>query len=176
MKFNNTKWRNLFYLIAGFSLFVLILEIIPRTWDLTGNIAEWISSSNKIDMLNEQEQKLGEITIRNNRLKDEINSIVSDYEENKNISSILNELNGIASASKVKITNIKPEKIEKDKNLWLQPMEINIESNFDGIYNFVRMMENSSKVIVVKSIDIRSIKTLSGYLNSNVNIEVYLNL
>ena len=176
MKFRNSKWRNLVILAVSFFVLILFAEVIPRSGDIIVNISEWITQSNKIGNLKETENKLGILTIKNNKLKSQINSIVSDYDEYRNISSVLNELNTIVAENNVKLINIHPESIVKKNNLWLQPMEINVESGYNELYNFVRTLEFSNKVIVVKDIHIIPGKMQSSNLKSTIRIEVYLNL
>ncbi len=61
-------------------------------------------------------------------------------------------LNKIANKSKINISSIKPRKLKSNENLWLQPIELEVYSNYEEVYNFIRFLENSEKVIVITEV------------------------
>ena len=57
-----------------------------------------------------------------------------------------------------------------------QPVEISLESDYENIYNYVRFLENSSRIIKMKELKFKPMKTGLSILKLKANIEVYLNL
>ena len=129
----------------------------------------------KIEESENKRLAIRELEIKNKNLKKEINQVVSNYEENKNLSSVLSFLDEAAKESKVKFTSIRQRKLRKD-NLWMQPIEVNISSSYGNIYNFTRYLESSSKVAVLKELSFKPEEMLKPELEMKAEIEFYLNL
>ena len=45
--------------------------------------------------------------------------------------------------------------------MWLQPIEVKIYSNYEGTLNFVRSLEQSSKVILLIELDFKPVKPVN---------------
>ncbi|MBU0475266.1 MAG: type 4a pilus biogenesis protein PilO [Bacteroidetes bacterium] len=176
MKINNKKWKNINVIIIVFTIVVLFGEILPRIWDLSSLTINWINDTNKLDKVTAIDANLYKLTETNKKLKSQINQIVSDYEENKNISTTMRYLNNIAKKSNISITSIKPSKLKSNENLWLLPVELEFNSNYEELYNFIRFLESSEKVILVTEISINPITITQQKLKVLTKINVYLNL
>ncbi|MGD8782119.1 MAG: type 4a pilus biogenesis protein PilO [Ignavibacteria bacterium] len=170
------KWRNLVSLILLFTFVVLIFEVFPGIISNFNLVLEWIEQSNRIDKMSEVENELQTVTKRNSKLKGKISSIVSDYEDSRNASSILSMVDEIASKSNVDIETIKPQKIIKRDNLWLQSIKVDLTSKYENYYNFIRLLEHSQKVVLIKEIFIEHENSINGNLQISTKLEVYLNL
>jgi Tfp pilus assembly protein PilO len=176
MLIKNKKWKN--YLLATLALFVLILlfEIYPRVSNILTLGYDLYKRNAKTEEAEQNNLNESNLITENKKLKLQINSFVSNYEESQKISSIISFLDDLAARNDVEVTEIVPGKVEKKNNLRLQPIEININSNYEGMFNFVRSLEKSSKVIVLKELDFKPIRPISDSLNVKANLEVYLNL
>ena len=165
MLIKNKKWKN--YILGTLSFFVLILlfEIYPRVSNILSlgyDLYERYAKTKEAEQNNLNENNF---ISENKKLKLQINSFVSNYEESQKISSIISFLDDIASKNDIEIAAIIPGKVEKKNNLWLQPIEININSNYEGMFNFVRSLEKSPKVILLKGLDFKPIKPKNDSLN-----------
>ncbi|MGD8778483.1 MAG: type 4a pilus biogenesis protein PilO [Ignavibacteria bacterium] len=172
----NKKWNT--YLISTSVLFlvILIFEIGPRLFDVLSNSASLVW-----DLYNTEDEEtvaiqLEEDTLLNNRIKSRVNNFVSDYNENKNISPFIKLLSEQAAQSKLKIISINSKKISKEKDLWKQGIELNLEGSFTDYFNFITNLENSQKVVSVQSMDIKPVRLNRPLLNINLQLDVYLNL
>ena len=92
MPIKNPKWRNLFLLVLGFTIIVIFFEVIPRILNDITLISDWIEQSNRIDRIGEVEKALEISKKENSRLRKNIGSIVSNYEDKQKISSVLSSI------------------------------------------------------------------------------------
>ena len=176
MPIKNKKWKNIILLLCGFTIVVLLFEIFPRALGTFSLASEWMEQSDQIERLGEIETRIEMVSKENSSLKEDISSIVSDYEDNQKISSVLSLLDEIANGTNVNIEAIKPQAIVKRDNLWLQPIDMTITSKYENFYNFIRFLESSQKVVLVKDIYLKHENSVTGMLNINTKLEVYLNL
>lgn len=176
MPIKDKKWRNVSIIMIGFTILVLLFEIIPRLFSTGKLVTQWLGQKNQIEKANEYDISIRTYSAYNNKLKKQISYFVSDYEENQNISSVLNLIDEISSKSEVKVESIKPGKIVKQNNLWLQPMDIYISGKYEGFYNFLRFIESAEKVIIPKEVIITNDDSNSGKLKVKIKLNVYLNL
>lgn len=176
MLINNNKWKNIILLVGGFTIVVILFEILPRLADTSSMFIDWIEQHNKIEQTGSIDLQIKDLTVKNNYLKKEITYYVSNYEENQQLSSILSLIDEISSKTNIIVESIKPGKIEKKNNLWLQPMNINLSGKYEDFYNFIKFLESSQKVVIIKSIQIKPENQAAGVLSINTNIEVYLNI
>lgn len=176
MQIKTKKWKNIILLSLFLFVIIIFSEIIPKYSDLLSMSYDLIEQKIRSKESEENKSEMNKLLSENKNLKIEINNIVSDYEENKNLSSVLNFLDTAAKESGVSFTSIKPMQLLRKDNLWLQPVEINISSKFENIYNFTRYLESSSRVAVLKELQFKPEEMLSSKLNVKANLEFYLNL
>ena len=176
MPIKNKKWKNILMLLCGFTVIILLFEILPRALNTLSLTSEWIEQSDQIEMLGKIDARINMITKQNAELKASIGSIVSDYEDNQKISSVLSLFDEIAPNRNVNIEIVKPLEIIKRDNLWLQPIDMTITAMYENFYNFIRFLENSQKVVLVKEITLKNENSVNGKIKINTTFEVYLNL
>jgi len=176
MLIKTSKWKNLSIMIIILFAAVMFLEIYPRTKFLVISSYNLIKQNNYAENLSDIEYDLKFLDAEYIRLKSEIGSIVTEYKENQKLSDLFAMLDETASHSKVKIKSIKPGKISEKENLWLQPMDITLTGNYVNIYNFIRFMEYSDKVTIIKNVEITPDKNRFTKLEAKIKMEIYLNL
>ena len=176
MKIKNKKWRNISMIIIGFTILIIVFEIIPRSFDLVSNYITTVDQEKKINELEILKLQQKNLQIEVNDLENNISKLVSNIESDKKISSIINLLNQLSDKAKVKIVSIKPTKISKKDNLWIQLLEVKMESRLENIYNLTRFLENADKVISFNKLEVKSVKPANDKLTINSELEVYLNL
>ena len=176
MVFKNSKWRNLVVLMLFLFVLVLFMEIIPRAGGLIDLIWEKVENENKIGRIAEVDSELTEINSENKILKSRIGSLMTDYEEERQLYGILSTLEQVTIDSDCKITSIKPSGIDKKDDLWVQTIDLKVRGDYEKLYNFIRFVENSSKVMLVESLDIKPAKGEENNLDMSLTMEVYLNL
>ncbi|MFO7445406.1 MAG: type 4a pilus biogenesis protein PilO [Ignavibacteriaceae bacterium] len=176
MLIRNKKWKNYMVLSAGFTILVILFEILPGYNNLISMGIELYNRGAEIEKGEKNIVRENNLTLENKQLRQQINSLISNYEENQRISSIISFLDEAAFGKGVDIASIKPGKIVKKDSLWLQPMEVNLDSDYEGLYNFVRHLEKSSKVVLIKELDFIPKAPLNDSLRITANLEVYLNL
>lgn len=176
MQIKNKKWMNIILLSLYGFIIIFTFEIIPRLSILGSLSYKWISNTLFYGSSDSIEQKVKEKTLLNSELKSGISLIVSNYKKNHNISDVICMLDTISSKCKCHIMEIKPGNIIKKDHLWSQPVELNLISSYVGFYNYLLMLEDFPKVIVIKSLSITPIKQFSDTLNIKANLEIYLNI
>ncbi|MCB0749454.1 MAG: type 4a pilus biogenesis protein PilO [Ignavibacteriae bacterium] len=176
MKIKNKKWQNINIGIIGFTLFIILFDFIPRVMDLGSNTFNLVSDKIKLNQNNEIDTELLQLSTKNKAIKNQFKQIVSDYEDDKNISTVMQYLNNIANKSNIKISSIKALKLKQENKLWLQPVEIEITSNYEQLYNFTRFLEHSSKVILVNKLTSIPKTATKETLNTKLLLDIYLNL
>jgi len=168
MKIKSKKWKNINLGIIAFTVVIILFEFIPRIMDLGTQTFSWISDKIKLEETSDIDAKLMEQSVKNKNLKSQMKQIVSDYEGDKNISTVMQYLNDIANKSNIHISSIKALKLKKDDRLWLQPVEIEFTSNYEQLFNFSRFIEHSSKVILVNKLKSEPEVITKGKLNTKL--------
>lgn len=176
MKIKSKKWKNINAGIVGFTAFVIVFEFLPRVWDLGSQTFNMISDKIKLEGNSNIDQNLMEQSLKNKKLVSELKQIVSNYEEDKNISTVMQYLNNIAKKSNITISSIKALRLKQNDKLWLQPVEIEFSSNYEQLYNFTRFLEHSPKVILVNKINSKPEIITKEKINTKLLLDVYLNL
>jgi Tfp pilus assembly protein PilO len=64
----------------------------------------------------------------------------------------------------------------KRDNLIIQKYEIALSSSYENIYNFIRVLNNSGKVIKIKDLTLKNGEQYSSDINLKMDIDYYLNL
>ena len=159
MPIKSKKWKNIIAL--SFFLFAVLIfsDIIPDYSNIAIIGYDLFIQKRKIEESENNKQTIRELEIKN-----------------KNLSSVISFLDLAAKESKAKLTSIRPRKLEKKDNLWMQPVEINISSSYENIYNFTRYLESSSKVAVLNELNFKPEGILKPELKLKAEIEFYLNL
>ncbi|MBK7980281.1 MAG: type 4a pilus biogenesis protein PilO [Ignavibacteriae bacterium] len=176
MKIRNKKWKNINISIIGFTVFVIVIEFMPRFLNLGSQTFNVISDKIKLKETSSIDNNIKEQSLINKNLVSQLKQIVSNYEDDKNISTVMQYLNNIANKSNIKISSIKALKLKQEDKLWLQPVEIEITSNYEQLYNFTRFLEYSSKVILVNKLTSIPKTATKETLNTKLLLDVYLNL
>lgn len=176
MQIKNKKWKNIIFLSTALVSIIFLSEIMPRIYNAAGLAFDLILQKYKIDSNKKNEISINEYTVRNKKLKRKISRVVSDYERSGNISDILSFVDSAAQRTKVNIREIKPGKIIRNNNLWLQPVDINISARYENFYNYVRSLENSSKVMLIKKLTVSAGESSEEQLDIKLHLEIYLNI
>jgi Tfp pilus assembly protein PilO len=176
MLIENKKHKNVILLTLLATVIIFLFEVIPKYSDLVTIVFKLIEQNSEIERIAENEKELMELNLQNQLLKSRIYSTVSDYKENKNLSAVISHLDSLAKESHIKNLAIKPGQMIKENHLWLQPIEVSLNSGYENIYNYIRFLENSSRVIKIKGLYFKPEKPLKPELDLKANIEVYLNL
>lgn len=176
MLIKNKKWKNLSMLILTLTVIVFVFEIIPRGVGVFELLFELYTNNNKVERSSEIDIELKQLNLENTTVKKEIESLVTHYDDSRQISSVLAALEEISTLSGCEINTIKPAEPEVKKNLRVQSLELLINGSYENLYNFLRFTEKSSKVMIINSVDISPVKTGKSGLQMFLNIEVYLNL
>ena len=100
---------------------------------------------------------------------------VSSFNESS-LSGIINHLDNLSKKSGIKNLAIKPGEIKKENNLVIQPVEINLNAEYENIFNYIRFLENSGQVIKIKELKLKPVKPVTKILTLKANIEIYLNI
>lgn len=176
MTFKNSKWKNIVLLSSVFFVIVILFQIFPDYAGLIHKVKTLVEQKDEISEGKKNQKILTNVLNRHKDLKNEIGSYVSNYNENKNISSIITILYNAAKKCNLTISSIRPSKVLQKNNLWLQPMEINFSTDYQNTYNFIKFIEKSRKVIIVKDLEMISSSKKKVNLDVKARIEVYLNL
>jgi Tfp pilus assembly protein PilO len=175
MLIHNKKWKNYIVLSLAVAVIIVLLEIIPRYAGLVSLCYDfYLRGANTNETNNIETEK--KLSAENKNIKEKINKLITSSEDNQKISAIISLLDEAAYGKGVDIASIKPINIKKQENLWVQPIEVNLYSDYEGIFNFVRHIERSSKVILIKELDYAAKVPLNDSLLVKACLEVYLNL
>lgn len=173
---NNKKWKNVILFSAlGFSI-IFLIEISPRIYNVAVISVDLLAKKIKSDSNQKIKENVNVLIMRNKNITRQIGAIVSDYNKNRNISDVVNLLDSLSLYCKIHITDIKPQQIIKNNNLWVQPIDVTMSSNYESIYNLINAIEHSTKVILLKKIFITNNNNLNKELTIKAHFEVYLNI
>ena len=176
MRIVTKKWKNISLAAILLTAIILIFEIIPRFISVFVSVVEIIEQDDKISDSENADMEIKLLALENKKLAQGINRLVSDYEENSKMSSVISLIDSLALLNSMRISSIIPQKIMKTGNLWKQPIEININGSYENFFNFVRYLESSQKVIVIDKINIKSERIHSKELDIQLSLDAYLNL
>ena len=176
MLIKNKKYKN--FILLTFLLFALlfVFEILPVYSDLLSMTMKVFEQNSQIEKIAENKNELDNLNKQIRKLKIRMYNNFSDYSDSRNLSAVINLLDSLSKKSKIKNIAIKPGELKENDQLWLQPVEISLESDYENIYNYVRFLENSSRIIKMKELKFKPMKTGLSILKLKANIEVYLNL
>lgn len=176
MQIKNKRWKLIISATFGFTIVIIFFDLLPRYSALLNQAAARFDKRNSAGSLVKNQEKLRLLRIENQNLRRNINNIVTDYKENKNLSSVLTFLDEKAAESYIKLRDIKPGELKRQNNLWLQPIELNLNSNYENIYNYLRFLEGSNNVILITELSMKPANRSNDSLNIKAHLEVYLNL
>jgi|GEM_PF-3401289 Tfp pilus assembly protein PilO len=176
MKIKNKKWKN--YIILTWVLFamVFLFEIIPDYSALFSNLYDILNKNELKNDLNNCQMKINSLNIENQKLKSMISGSITDVDNNKDVSSVLSFLDDISQKSRANIAMLKPGVITKSDNLYVLPIEIEMNAGYCGIYNYFNFLESSSKIVTIQNLEIRSKVLLTDTLTAKADLNIYLNL
>lgn len=176
MQIKNQKMKMLLILILISFVMITALDLVPRLSGIGKTAISLYEKENKLKEEKESGEKLKNLTAENRMLKGEVKNSLAGYAENQNISSVIALLDSAAGFSETRISSIKPLNSYKKDNLLLQPVEVNIMTSYENVYNFIRFLEKAKKVVLVKELDIASKDESRDSLSVKARLEVYLNL
>jgi len=176
MQIKNKKWKNVIILSTLGIGVIFLFEIVPRFYNIAGLTYQLIVQKYEINSNKNNDAVITELNIQNKGLKKQIGFIVSDYEKSRNISDILGFVDSAAQMTKVSMREIKPGKIIRSNNLWLQPVEINITARYENFFNYICLLERSSKVMLIKKLTMLQKESSGGTIDINLHLQIYLNI
>jgi Tfp pilus assembly protein PilO len=176
MQIKNKKWKQIILVSVSAFMLILFFEIVPRTMNIGTLVFKLVDQKIKISSSDKNEDLIKQYTIENKSLRGQIGNIVSDYEKDKNISQILDFLDTASQLNNVRIIEIKPGQLIKNKNIFIAPLEVSFIAHYENFYNYLLNLEKSSKVIVIKQLSIVPKDILSDTLSIKAKIDVYLNI
>ena len=172
----NKKYKNLVLLSLLVTILLFLFEVIPTYSGLVSMTIDVFEQNSEIDRITENDNVLRELNRQIKLLKMQIYNNVSDYSEYRNLSTVINLLDSLSKESKINNIAINPGELKKENHLWLQPIEISLNAEYENIYNYIRFLENSSRIVKVQELIFKPLKPGSPKLSLKANIEVYLNL
>lgn len=176
MLIDNRKYKNTILATAIFTLLLLLFEIIPNYTGLVASVVTVLEQNSEIERIAENESEIEELTRQINMLESSVYNNVTAINKSRNLSSVISNLDSLSGKSKIKNLAFKPGEVKKENNLLIQPIEINLKSEYESIYNFIRFLENSARVIKIKELSLKPVKPFAKSLTLTAKIEVYLNL
>ena len=176
MVVKNKKWRS--YIFATCSLFFLLFlfEIIPDYSAIFNTLWSTITTNNIKNQINKYEAQITDLRNENLELKSSETNFLSTNENKKDISSVISFIDLVAHKSFIKKYSLKPGNFKKKDNLSILPIEVEINSDYSSVYNFIKFIERSSNVVIIKELTIKPKDVLQDSLVVKTNLEVYLNL
>lgn len=176
MQIKNSKYKRMISLILIMFLVLIITELIPRTKNTISMSFDLYKKNAIMNNENKSEEKIKNLSIENRMLKGEVKNNLNGYDRTGNMSSTISLLDSVAVLSHVKLSSVKPQKTYRKNNFIVQPVELNMNSSYERIFNFVRFLENASKVISIKDLNITSKENSKDSLAVRADLEIYLSL
>ncbi|MFH0736280.1 MAG: type 4a pilus biogenesis protein PilO [bacterium] len=157
-------------------LLVVVIETLPRSISLISNYFQYLSQKSIVDNKSDTDTRLIEVQTKKSLLKESINKMVTNDDNDYRLSSIISLFNLYAEKSMVDILSLKPGKISKEGDLKVQRVELILNSNYEQLYNFVRFIENSEKVIRINEIIMEQSASSNQILEISFIADLYINL
>lgn len=172
----NKKWKNIIIGASLMFMLILIMEIFPRMYNIVSLSTELLIKKYRMESNENNQAEINNLIFQNKQLTRQIGTIVSDYRKNKNISDVITLLDTLARKCDVHIADIKPLKMGKTNNLWVQPIDVSFSSSYEGMYNYLILLEKSSKVILLRKISMINSVDSKPNIEINAQFAVYLNI
>lgn len=173
MLIKNTKWKNITILSIVFFFIVLFFEILPGYAELISASAELLFREDPEEQMTKSEARLIQLKAEKRKLKVLASSQFSGYNEG-GVSSIIALLDESAAKSNSEIISLKPGNFKKNDNIVFQPVNMEMYAGYENLYNYLRFLENTPKVLHIKKLSIKEFE--EDDLIITAELEAYLNL
>jgi Tfp pilus assembly protein PilO len=175
MVIKNKKWKSYTIITAVFFAFIIVFEIAPDYSADFYSIGEFITSSNNKSELEKCETEILNLTKRNSALRNTLSANTDINNDKNDISSVINYLSIVSRKSYVENYSLRPAALEQKDGLWVLPINIEISGDYSIIYNYIRFIEMSPRIIVIRDLSITPKEKLKDDLLMKTNLEFYVN-
>lgn len=162
--------------------FVFFRFIYPyNTRQISSLEAEMTNAGAEIDRINSEMQaaeRLGkavtDATVNLNILEGRLKDLNERLPSDKHVSRILSEISENGFSKGVRITSIKPMPAEDKGELSRLPFQISLETRYTSFGNYLEMIENLPRLMVVDNFMIEQKDDTSLILNSQLYLSAYV--
>ena len=176
MLIKNKKWLNVTVMsLVGFAI-IILFEIIP---DITHDLSlayNYFAQKHKASVESDKQAEFEIVSRENKIIKHKMAGLVSVYDDKGNLSNIISNMDEEAKLANVGILSIRPDKVTTKENLYYLPLEVELSSSYERFYNYLRFLEQSSRVLVLNEANIQKKENSTDSLTIKAKFEVYLNL
>jgi len=173
--FQNRKWNIYTIVLILFCGAIVILEILPRNYELVGNLSSWVLSSSKEEFIKVNDLQITELQNEIALLNKSVSTIASEYNSQIKLSSLYLTFSNFSSVSGAEILDVSPAEMVQENVLWKVPVEIETSGSYEQLFNFLLAIEKSQKVMKVGSVSVTHGRDGKSLI-MNLELEVYLNL
>ncbi|MBI5207416.1 MAG: type 4a pilus biogenesis protein PilO [Candidatus Firestonebacteria bacterium] len=157
--------RNLFlFLILGVLIYEVFNIVTKRKLSTGPQYNKLFKTQNK------NENTISKSIISNKRTQEiweKYNRMTLDFSQQNDFIKSINELSNKIGLTQIQI---KPKKLKEDKSLLIFPVNIEIEADYNKIYNFVKAIENIPLFIRVENLSIQHKNNLNAKILIHVQV------
>ena len=172
----NRAQKNYIILTWMFFALIILFEIIPDYYTLFSDLFDMLNKNGLKNDLQNCQLNINAQQAEKRQLKALISGSITEVDNSKDVSSVLSFLDDVSKRSGITVSMLKPGAISKSDNLFILPIQIEMNAGYRGIYGYFSLLERSAKVVVIKQLEVKSKIVLTDTLTAKADINIYLNL
>jgi type IV pilus assembly protein PilO len=112
-----------------------------------------------------------------NRKIDELQKAITFFEsklpQEKEVDKILKEVWQMAEANSLQTKTIKTMRTERGSNYSEQPIEMNLQGDFNGFYSFLLQLEKLPRITRVTQMNLQKISDRDGEMQAQLTLSIF---
>jgi len=165
------RWRLYAMGFAAFAVFVLMLEVFPRTVEAVSLGRQWVElrdgSGDDVAMDAERVQ-LGRERVE---LRQELGERVAQHDGQSHLSVVISALQQAAEEAGVVVVRIEPGEVAEQGRRSLQPIRTVVRGSGHAVGRFVDELERSGALLTVKTLAVTGPEFEPGTAEATVEME-----
>lgn len=153
-----------FVVLLAVPVIALFYVIRPTNAEIQQALAEIDVKQTRLDDLEEMTSKLDDLSLAIEKGRESIRQIEQKLPSEEGVDDILEQVWLIAKSNRLTVKGIESDKAEPTATYFELPLNMVVEGEFNGFYQFMLEMENLPRITRVKSM---SLKRATGYMGPN---------
>ena len=156
------RWEYLIVLLIMISFF--ILDFYPKLRDARQLKTKWEPVKMKRKMLSQSERETQQKTLQEEQrriqedlrlIRQAVGEVQGRVSQDQNIPLVTLEIEDLAASSQIELSSIKPLTARQEGGYEVVPIEIEFQSDYPQLINFLSQLENCSVWIALEGLSIR---------------------
>lgn len=171
----NRKWKLIQRIVTVVTIMIFIFEIVPNASKLLSKGLDYYSINQEISNTYTNAANITRLRQENSQLKSTLLMFLTKNGKNGRLSDIVKFLNESSKEVGAEIVLIKPGTAYLENSFEIQSIDLEVQSNYNNLFNFIRKIEVCQKIIIVSILNISGKKPFSNDLILKAKLKVYTN-